>query len=148
MVLDLVQLYLEKYNKRRPKGWRPVESLWPAGRPPATLELTVQALVELYDNPELENRAGMLAQLWDDGELTLQKSGDLLWQRTVHITHRAIPNCLWDMPHSHEDFTYTAMECSDAQAVRWVMMVSKGDRHSQQTAVKSLRGLATDGLLY
>lgn len=149
MVLDRVQSYLEQYNRRRPGVWRRVESLWPADGRPATLDLTVQALVELYDNPELEKQAGMLAQLWDDGEVTLQKSGDLLWQRTLHTTHGAIPNCMWShMPHSYGDFGYAAMECSDAQAVRWVMMASKADRSSQHRAIESLRALATDGLLY
>ena len=143
MVLDMVQSYLEQYNRRRPAFWRTVESLWPTDCPPTTLELTVQALVELYDNPELEKRDGILAQLWDDGAVTVQKSG---CQRTLHTS--AIPYCLWDMPHSHENFTYAAMECSDAQAVRWVMLVSKGDRSSQHRAIAGLRALATDGLLY
>jgi len=146
MVLDMIQSYLEQYNRRRPGVWRAVESLWPADGRPSTLELTVRALVELYDNPELEKRDGILAQLWDDGAVTVLKRGDPLAQRTLHTS--SIPYCLWDMPHSHENFTYASMECSDAQAVRWVMLVRKGDRSSQHRAIAGLRALATDGLLY
>jgi len=28
---------------------------------------------------------GMIYQVWEDGEVTLQKCGDLLWQRNLHM---------------------------------------------------------------
>jgi len=34
--------------------------------------------------PELAKQPGMVWQIWEDGELTLQKSGELLWQRNLH----------------------------------------------------------------
>lgn len=36
------------------------------------------------DDPSVANEDGMACQVWNDGEITLQKSGSLLWQRTLH----------------------------------------------------------------
>jgi|SRR5947207_12400952 len=33
---------------------------------------------------ELSEQPGMVYQIWEDGEITLQKSGPLLWGRTLH----------------------------------------------------------------
>lgn len=41
-------------------------------------------------NPELATKPGMVWQVWEDGELTLQKSGDLLWQRSLHSIQSGI----------------------------------------------------------
>lgn len=35
-------------------------------------------------NPELAKKSGMLIQIWQDGEITSQKCGELLHQRTLH----------------------------------------------------------------
>ena len=37
-----------------------------------------------YHKPELAQQEGSVWQIWEDGEITLQKSGELLWQRTLH----------------------------------------------------------------
>ena len=37
-----------------------------------------------FHKPELAKQDGMVYQVWEDGEVTLQKSGDLLWRRTLH----------------------------------------------------------------
>lgn len=49
--------------------------------------ITYQALKELiaeHNNPELAKRPGMVRQIWQDGEITCQKSGELLWHRNLH----------------------------------------------------------------
>jgi len=43
------------------------------------------AKVLSFDEPELQSEPGMVAQVWEDGELTLQKSGELLWCRSLHM---------------------------------------------------------------
>ena len=44
----------------------------------------LRAFIESKHRPELAEQPGMVYQVWEDGELTLQKSGELLWQRTLH----------------------------------------------------------------
>ena len=41
------------------------------------------ALVNALDAPEAAAEA-MVYQVWEDGEITLQKGGSLLWQRNLH----------------------------------------------------------------
>jgi len=48
---------------------------------------TEQQIIELivkHNKPELSREHGMVYQVWEDGEITLQKCGDLLWQRSLH----------------------------------------------------------------
>lgn len=63
--------------------------------------------VELTRNlhqPELAKRRGHVYQIWEDGEITWQKSGDLLWERTLHPIVSGIFGLSLPMPvrfHSH-----------------------------------------------
>lgn len=41
-------------------------------------------LLAKWHKPELATLKGMVYQVWEDGEVTLQKSGPLLWQRNLH----------------------------------------------------------------
>lgn len=45
---------------------------------------TLQALILENSHDELSKVHGHVYQVWEDGEITLQKSGDLLWQRGLH----------------------------------------------------------------
>jgi len=46
-----------------------------------------EILAELlkYHDPALAERPGMVTQIWENGEVTCQKCGPLLWQRTLHM---------------------------------------------------------------
>ena len=44
----------------------------------------LKELIAKHNKPELAKQAGHVTQVWDDGEVTSQKAGDLLWQRTLH----------------------------------------------------------------
>lgn len=63
--------------------------------------------VELTRNlhqPELAKRPGHVYQIWEDGEITSQKGGDLLWERTLHSLVSGIFGLSLPMPvqfHSH-----------------------------------------------
>lgn len=37
---------------------------------------------------------GMVYQVWEDGEITLQKSGSLLWQRSLHCLSPGLPSSI------------------------------------------------------
>lgn len=54
----------------------------------------IQSLIASYHNPELATKPGMVWQVWEDGELTLQKSGELLWQRNLHCIAPGIVSCI------------------------------------------------------
>ena len=41
-------------------------------------------LIKQHNHPELAEEQGMVRQVWGDGEVTLQKSGELLGQRSLH----------------------------------------------------------------
>lgn len=47
--------------------------------------MTLQELLMIHHKPELAEKVGMVYQVWEDGEVTLQKCGPLLWQRNLHI---------------------------------------------------------------
>lgn len=46
--------------------------------------IELKAFIASKHKPELALLPGMVKQVWEDGEITCQKSGDLLWQRTLH----------------------------------------------------------------
>lgn len=59
--------------------------------------MTLQELRQLmitYNSPEVSKLPGMVYQVWEDGEITLQKSGDLLWMRTLHCMNSGFKHCL------------------------------------------------------
>lgn len=71
----------------------------------------VREMMIANDRPELEQIHGGVIQLWEDGEITYQKSGDLLWNRSLHSFDRGydsikIPN----LPHSYNGFGYVVIE--------------------------------------
>ena len=52
----------------------------------------IEELALAADAPSAcEVQPGMVYQIWEDGEVTLQKCGDLLWQRTLHMVKSPIP---------------------------------------------------------
>lgn len=48
-------------------------------------------LVAKAHDPTLAEQAGHVYQVWEDGEITLQKCGPLLWQRNLHMIERGDP---------------------------------------------------------
>ena len=59
-----------------------------------------ELLARLYsfNRPELKNREGMVCEIWEDGEITLQKSGPLYGQRNLHMIEIGIPGVNIPMP--------------------------------------------------
>ncbi len=48
------------------------------------------AYINSFNLPELANQEGQVCQLWEDGEVTLQKSGSLLWMRGLHSIYSGL----------------------------------------------------------
>ena len=46
--------------------------------------MTLAEKIRAAHNPALAALDGMVYQIWNDGEVTLQKSGALLWRRNLH----------------------------------------------------------------
>lgn len=46
---------------------------------------TVADLIKQHSDDSLSLKEGHVYQIWEDGEITIQKSGSLLNQRTLHI---------------------------------------------------------------
>ena len=44
----------------------------------------IKALIAKHNHPEMA-KDPITYQVWEDGEITLQKGGDLLWQRKLHL---------------------------------------------------------------
>lgn len=52
------------------------------------MENVIQMLKELSNDAAVNN--SMVCQLWSDGEITLQKGGDLFGLRSLHSIHDAV----------------------------------------------------------
>jgi hypothetical protein len=81
---------------------------------PKYSDVAIQRLVALHHKPELLQKPGMVCQLWEDGEVTLQKSGELLWQRNLHCiapghpVHRVV-----QMPMPYGSHSFAVIESTE-----------------------------------
>jgi hypothetical protein len=48
----------------------------------------LKKLLTEHSKPDLAKKEGMVYQVWEDGEVSLQKSGQILWQRTLFTIER------------------------------------------------------------
>lgn len=79
----------------------------------------LQAAIAAANKPALAKVDGMVYQVWQDGEITLQKSGDLLGQRTLHSIKQGCdavvsPDHFPDHNHDGVGFIYTDRDGADA----------------------------------
>jgi hypothetical protein len=88
------------------------------------VEMDVAELIKLHSKPELAEVEDMVYQVWEDGEITLQKSGSLLWKRGLHMIEAGL-GCSVDVdlfPNQTSNghgYIYTDQE--GAEAVRAAM---------------------------
>lgn len=87
-----------------------------------TGETLEQAIARLHD-PKWLKEPGHVYQVWEDGEVTLQKSGDLLWQRNLHMMEFGIPGVDFTMPmKSHSGHSYAVVASGEeAEYLRGLM---------------------------
>lgn len=83
---------------------------------------SIHAAIAANSKPELAQGPGqMVYQVWNDGEVTLQKCGDLLWQRTLHCDARGKASVAvapeW-FPSQYNGYGYIFTDREGAYAVR------------------------------
>jgi len=79
----------------------------------------LQEMINKASNDSLSEQVGMVYQVWDEGEITLQKSGDLLWDRSLHYMKPAIKvieGINW--PHVSGSHGYAFVDRDDAESIR------------------------------
>lgn len=57
-------------------------------------------MLHSLSKPELKNLPGMVYEIWEDGEITLTKSGELYGQRTLHCIVPGIKGVNVPLPES------------------------------------------------
>jgi len=71
--------------------------------------------------PKLADGPDMVHQIWEDGEITCQKSGELLWQRGLHQLRPALSNIkadAKDMPEQYNEHGYAFVTDDNANDLR------------------------------
>lgn len=81
----------------------------------------IQKLIDKANNDSLKEQTGHVYQVWDDGEITSQKSGRLFGQRTIHCLRPAITKDIdksikW--PHVTGKNGFAFVVSSDAVSIR------------------------------
>jgi len=81
----------------------------------------LQEAINKASNPDLA-LSSITCQVWDDGEITSQKGGDLLWERTLHsssppINREGVPDSIkWPEKHGSHGFAFVTRD--DAESIR------------------------------
>lgn len=98
---------------------------------PADVAAEIQEMVRKYHNTALalSSDADHVTQVWSDGEITDQKAGSLLWQRTLRSIEGGFPginpdntNILWPEATSMGGYIFCTRE--HAQEIRQAMMMA------------------------
>ena len=80
------------------------------------------------DRPDEYKKPGMVYQVWQDGEITLQKCGDLFGQRNLHCIDPAVRNAPAGLvfPHKSGDNSYAFVaNREDAEEIRALVAAEK-----------------------
>ena len=72
----------------------------------------LQLLIDQHsDDSQAEVEGGHVYQVWQDGEVTLQKCGSLLGQRNLHMIYPGFAGfdagCVWPHKQGNNKFIYT-----------------------------------------
>ena len=80
----------------------------------------LKKIILSHNKPELAEQTGMVYQVWDDGEITLQKSGPLLWNRHLHQMNPPLESykSIDEWPDKLKDNGFIFTDRSGAEAVR------------------------------
>ena len=94
---------------------------------------TLAALIAASHNAQLATEHGMVTQIWNDGEITSQKRGDLLWRRSLHQHYPPLPGVDVSMPLRHATNSYAIVSVKDALRIRIAMSTLTGSPASIAT---------------
>jgi hypothetical protein len=82
-------------------------------------------IIAAHHKPELEKEDGMVCQLWEDGEITLQKSGRLMWQRNLHcIISGGKDGITIEMPKKMSKHSYMVVTGTDEAQAVWKELIN------------------------
>lgn len=105
----------------------------------------IKEAIHKAHNPELANQPGMVNQIWQDGEHTCQKSGELLWQRTLHCFGSGFSDGLSasDMPilDNNPNQGYAFVSYKDAKTIYQMFKLLNKPLFTQQMALDKLLNL-------
>ena len=77
----------------------------------------IEEYVKKVDDPDLATQPGMVHQVWEDGEITCQKCGDLLWQRLLHSFKCGHPVNRIKMPHNYNKYSYAFVTSEESEKI-------------------------------
>jgi len=79
---------------------------------------SIHELIKLAHNPELAKvECDHVFQIWEDGEITMQKCGSLLWHRTLHRVVGGIDGLRLALPADHGVHCYAFVTQADAYEI-------------------------------
>ena len=81
----------------------------------------MKEFISSLNNDSLAREIGHVYQVWEDGEITLQKSGDLLWMRNLHSMEPGYPGSaipVEDFPHQSGERGYVFVTEEKAYTIR------------------------------
>ncbi len=68
----------------------------------------LQAFVDSHSDDTATNESHVY-QIWEDGELTIQKAGPLLWARNLHMLSFPLPGVDLTLPHRTSKHRYATL---------------------------------------
>lgn len=82
--------------------------------------MNVQEIINNHNHPEMANQTGHVYMVFEDGEIALQKSGELLWARNLHRTNVPLEHFKsgYSWPAKLSGFGYIFTDRDGAEAVR------------------------------
>lgn len=87
----------------------------------------LQEMLDAASNDALAKEEGHVYQVWNDGEVTSQKAGELLWQRSLHSMESGlegvnITGLVWPHSQQYKNASYIFCTREDALKIRIAML--------------------------
>jgi hypothetical protein len=82
-------------------------------------------IFELNNDDLARVKCSHVYQIWEDGEITLQKCGPLLWARHLHMMQYGEPSkaiALENFPHRHGEHGYAYVTKEGADEIRKLIL--------------------------
>jgi hypothetical protein len=89
---------------------------------------TINDLINKAHDSKLAEVPGMVYQIWSDGEITLQKSGNLLWNRSLHtiafgsLNAKLVETLGIKFPETYNNNYYAFVSHEDANKIRKMLI--------------------------
>lgn len=81
----------------------------------------ITSLITISHDVKLAEVEGMVTQIWNDGEITSQKCGSLMWRRSLHQHYPPILDVHVEMPIIYSNYSFACVSYIDALRIRIAM---------------------------